>query len=290
MTTAHDQGCRVCGAAAPRHSFHLTRGPVEHCKACGVFISHDRSISEQQDSQFHASLDESKYVAYFEPFRSGQYRRVLTKLGVQPGKSLLDIGASFGWMVQVGLDLGLDAYGLEPSPMQYAEPLRGRIREATLEEHARDAGRRYDVVTMWHVMEHVRDPFASAAQIAQLLTGDGHAVIAVPSATGNMYRAGLAAARRLRQGRLMEELWYTHNANMHRYYFSKQALTDTLAQGGLEVVDAYTLDAFDWRRIWTRSTNVAGRAALRVGGPVLDSLGVTRNENLIVIARRTDPR
>jgi len=87
-------------------------------------------------------------------------------------------------------------------------------------------------------------------------------------------------------GRLMEELWYTHNPNMHRYYPTLEALRHLLAQAGLYIVEAYTLDAFDWRRIWRRSTSPVGRAVLRAAGPAVQRSGFTGRENLVVVAQR----
>ena len=129
-----------------------------------MFIVDDTQVDPQQDRQFHQGLDESVYVEYFKPFRMGQYRHVLERAGISPGARLVDVGASYGWMVDVGLEMGLDAYGVEPSPMEYPDRLRARIACRTLEEESADAGGDYDVVTLWHVLEHLRDPFASLAR------------------------------------------------------------------------------------------------------------------------------
>jgi 2-polyprenyl-3-methyl-5-hydroxy-6-metoxy-1,4-benzoquinol methylase len=243
--------------------------------------------SQAQDSQFHDSLDTDQYVDYFEPFRKGQYRRVLNDLTLARSSTLLDVGASFGWMVEVGLELGLDAYGLEPSPLDYGPPVAGRVREATLEDFAGFGHATYDVVTIWHVLEHLRDPFVAAEQLRTLVAPSGVLVVAVPSTSGNLYRTASFAIRRLGQRRLMEELWYTHNENMHRYYFSPTALRLLLENAGLDVVSSYSLDAFDWARIWRRASTATRQAILRVAGYPADRLGVTRNENLIVCARRS---
>src|SRR4051794_9433644 len=210
--------CPICGARPLTFAFQLSRGPVFECSACGVFVAEDRSVDAEQDRQFHQSLDETLYVEYFEPFRKKQYRDVLGRAGVQRGHSLLDVGASYGWMVDVGLQLGLDSYGIEPSPMDHDESLAGRIACQTLDEHAALATRRYDVITMWHVLEHLRDPVTAASKIGGLLSDNGIVVIAVPNAEGRMYGFASRLTKTLRYRRLMEELWYTHNPNMHRTY------------------------------------------------------------------------
>jgi 2-polyprenyl-3-methyl-5-hydroxy-6-metoxy-1,4-benzoquinol methylase len=230
--------CPVCGASELEPAFRLSRGPVEACPACGVQIAADESVDPEQDRRFHETLDESTYVAYFEPFRKGQYRQTLERLGLPAGSTLLDVGASYGWLVEVATTLGFDAYGLEPSPMTYRQHLRDRIFEQTLEEHAAATQRRYDVVTLWHVLEHLRDPFEAVEQLSDLVKDGGVALIAVPNAAGHMYRLASFLARRLRSPRLMEELWYTHNPNMHRYYPTADAVGHLLGRASLEVVDS----------------------------------------------------
>jgi 2-polyprenyl-3-methyl-5-hydroxy-6-metoxy-1,4-benzoquinol methylase len=266
--------------------FHLSRGEVLRCPACRLEVAHDDTVTESHDSQFHQGLDESEYVSYFEPFRKGQYRTVLAKLQTEPGLRLLDVGASYGWMLVVGAELGFDAFGLEPSPMHYGPELADRIAHSTLDEYAANASVHYDVVTIWHVLEHLRDPFAGLRDVHDLLKPNGRAVIAVPNAAGRMYLLGSLLARRIARGRLVEELWYTHNPNMHRHYFTRESLMPMLDSAGLKAVDTYTLEAFDWHTIWTRGATTASRALLRGLGPGIAASRFTAAENLIVVAER----
>lgn len=256
------------------------------CPTCGLEVAHDETVSEAHDSQFHQELDEQEYISYFEPFRKGQYRTVLAKLKPEPGDRLLDVGASYGWMLTVGAEFGIDSFGLEPSPMHYAPELADRISHSTLDEYAVHASKRFDLVTLWHVLEHLRDPFGGLRAVHDLLQPGGRAVIAVPNASGRMYLLGSLLARRLGKGRLMEELWYTHNPNMHRHYFTPQSLTHMLESARLKPVDTYTLEAFDWHTIWSRGASPASRALLRVLGPGIAMSRFTAAENLIVVAER----
>jgi 2-polyprenyl-3-methyl-5-hydroxy-6-metoxy-1,4-benzoquinol methylase len=279
--------CPVCGGGPPTFVFLLTRGPVTECRDCGVLSAQDKAFSSEHDRQFHQSL-ESRYVDYFKPFRMNQYREALSRLTPQTAGNLLDIGASFGWMMEVGSEFGFDCYGVEPSPMIYEPPLATRILRRTLAQYANETDHRYDVVTLWHVMEHLHDPTTAASQIHGLLASGGRVVVAVPNARGHMYKLASALGATIRSRRLLEELWYTSNPNMHRYYFTEEALLHIFRAVDLTVVDAYTLDAFDWRRIWLRSGSRAGKVSLRAFGPAIQRSGFTRNENLVLVAKRTD--
>ena len=144
--------------------------------------------------------------------------------------------------------------------MRYGPELAGRVNHSTLDEYAVHASTRFDLVTLWHVLEHLRDPFAGLHAVHDLLEPRGRAVIAVPNASGRMYLLGSLLARRLGNGRLMEELWYTHNSNMHRHYFTPQSLKHMLESAHLNVVDAYTFEAFDWHAIWSRGATPTSAA------------------------------
>ena len=276
----------MCHSGRPPLAYSLSRGPVFECRHCGVLIAREVSLLPGQDRRFYEGLDESRYVHYFEPFRKKQYREVLTRLAAAPGSTLLDVGASYGWMLDVGSEFGLDCYGVEPSPMCYEQPTATRIFGRTLDEHAAQTDETYTVVTLWHVMEHLPDPMGAAVAVSNLLAEGGCAVIGVPNARGRMYRLGATLATTVRYGRLLEELWYTGNPNMHRYYFTEASLRRVLESVKLTVVDAYTLDAFDWTHIWSRSTNPAGKAVLRAVGPMIQRSRITETENLVVVAEK----
>lgn len=268
--------------------FRLSRGPVVRCPECGVFVTFEESVPSEHRTQFHDDLDERGYIEYFMPFRKGQYREVLGRLGMPSGSTMLDVGASYGWMVQVGLELGFDSYGIEPSPLDYEPGIADRIETVTLEEFASRTDRRFSVVTAWHVMEHLEDPIGAARLIFELLEDGGSAVVALPNASGRMFRLA-SAMTRLRYRRLVEELFYTWNPNMHRYYFTPDALRHVLSRAGFETVETICMEAFDWRRIWRRSTSRIGRPALRAVGPFIELSRFTARENLIAVAVKACP-
>jgi hypothetical protein len=59
-----------------------------------------------------------------------------------------------------------------------------------------------------------------------------------------------------------------------------------LTTSGLDVVDSFTLEAFDWRTIWTRGSDPARRFLLRLAGPAIARSQLTAAENLVMIAQR----
>jgi SAM-dependent methyltransferase len=79
---------------------------------------------------------------------------------------------------------GFNSFGLEPGDASCNENIRQRIVRASLDDYWRTAGTRFDVITIWHVLEHLRDPVIAVQQMNDLLKDSGTLVIAVPTADG----------------------------------------------------------------------------------------------------------
>lgn len=280
--------CVACRSSAHAPRYRSPRGVIYQCCDCGIFFVDDAGVEiPTQDKLFYSTIDEGRYRAYFEGFRSGQYRQVLTRLNPGPGKTLLDIGASYGWMVRTALDLGLDAYGVEPGEAECDRDLRDRILRSSLQEYCATAHRQFDVVTIWHVLEHLRDPVGALSQMRSLLATDGVLVIAVPTTDGWMFRLALVL-RALGSHKLLDELFYFHNPNMHFFYPNLRSLSTLLERTGFEIMWSDVMEAFDWTAIWKRVRSPLVSLALRLLGPFIKLSRFTARENLIIVSRRKD--
>ena len=279
--------CRSCGSGKSKLKFSLLRGPVYQCGRCGLYyVDADNCTASDQGKLFYSTIDEGSYRTHFEPFRSRQYRYALEKLGPANDRTLLDVGASYGWMVQVGLSLGFDSFGLEPGEAGYDASLEGRVFRASLEECWTQASRRYEVVTTWHVLEHLRDPVASIAQMKDLLTDQGDLLIAVPNGDGRFFRLAMLLNRLFGARRLLHEVFYVQNPNMHYFYWNEKSLRVILERLGFQVQSVETLECFDWATLWRRGSSRLSRLLLRVASPFLKRSRITSAENLVLIARK----
>src|SRR4051794_14216679 len=103
----------------------------------------------------------------------------LALLGAPRG-SLLDVGAGRGRFVAAARRAGWDASGIEPSARGVAAASSAygvALERRTLAE----AAGAFDVVSLWHVLEHLDDPGAAIAQARALLAPGGMLLIGVPN-------------------------------------------------------------------------------------------------------------
>ncbi len=279
--------CCTCSGATWTEKQTLSRGQLYQCSSCGtISIKNLVKTPDGQEALFYTTLDEELYRAYFESLRKEQIRFILQSLMPRKGATVVDVGASYGWTVEVGLELGLDAYGVEPGEARSLESIRPRIYRGTLEEFSSSSQKTFDIVNLWHVLEHLPDPAPAVAQLAKLVANGGKAIVAVPTTDGLMYRLGELIYRVTGSSMLLEELYYTHNPNMHFFYYNLPSLQKLLLKAGLVVEKVHLLESFDWRNFYKRFRNPALRLGVRMLGPILHYSRFTSRENLVVVCRK----
>ncbi|MHB9091376.1 MAG: class I SAM-dependent methyltransferase, partial [Chloroflexota bacterium] len=137
---------------------------------------------------------------------------------------LLDVGCGAGLFLRQAQTAGWQARGIEPSASAVAYA-RGRfgleIHLGTLAD-APLAGETFDIITLWHVLEHTPDPVATLRQGAGLLAPGGMLLVAVPN-FGSL------------EALLFGRRWYSLDAPRHLYDFVPATLEALLAKAGLAV-------------------------------------------------------
>ncbi|WP_244593030.1 class I SAM-dependent methyltransferase [Pukyongia salina] len=133
---------------------------------------------------------------------------LIKKINKKPG-SLLDIGAGTGAFLYAAKKNGWKIDGVEPN-----EKARDLATEKGIELlPALDdiENKQYDVVTLWHVLEHLPDLDNVVGKISDLVKPGGNLVIAVPnfkSYDANYYK----------------EFWAAYDTPRHLWHFSKIAV------------------------------------------------------------------
>lgn len=98
-------------------------------------------------------------------------------------KSLIDVGCARGWFLKRMIDAGVTAHGVDMSTAAWAEPAQGMQEHIKVGMVADVAHRRYDVVTVFDVMEHI------------YLDDLSDAISAIKNAAGKYIVLNICAAR-----------------------------------------------------------------------------------------------
>jgi SAM-dependent methyltransferase len=148
-------------------------------------------------------------------------RLALVRRTVAPPADLLDAGAGRGRFVAAAARAGYSARGIEPA-RRGAETGGAAVQRVGIEDAAIERGS-LDAITLWHVLEHLEDPGAGVARLAQWLRPGGVLVVGAPNLAG--LQARLGGAR-----------WFHLDVPRHRSHFTARGLTVLLERQGLEVV------------------------------------------------------
>ena len=145
---------------------------------------------------------------------------LITKLIPQKG-IVLDIGSGTGDFLITAKNHGWNISGLEPNPKakQIAES-KGVIFETSLETIPDNS---MDVITMWHVLEHVPNVEEQFIQLKRIVKPNGYIIIAVPN-----YKSFDA--------KYYKEFWAAFDVPRHLWHFSKNSIEKLAANFDLKLI------------------------------------------------------
>ena len=104
--------------------------------------------------------------------------------GKTAGVSILDIGCGYGYSLEHFKEAGMEPYGIEPSAeaAAYASGRGFQVIRHGIGEEAPDFGKKFDVVLLMDVLEHLIDPAAALALARlKLLRPGGLLIVDVPN-------------------------------------------------------------------------------------------------------------
>lgn len=150
-------------------------------------------------------------------------RKLVSRQSGRTTGALLDVGAGTGAFAAVMQQHGWLVTGLEPdeTARKNAAQQHG-LQLQTLEALYNQPPAYFDVITMWHVLEHVHDLHQYLATYRQILQPDGTLLIAVPNYTS------LDAQEYGSQ-------WAAYDVPRHLYHFSPKSMAVLLEQHGFKV-------------------------------------------------------
>lgn len=141
----------------------------------------------------------------------------------QPLKGrILDIGAGTGDFLLECKNQNWDILGIEPNDKAKGIALSKGIKFGdTIEKLESNS---FDVITMWHVLEHVPDVEHQVAELKRLLKPSGTIIIAVPNFKS--YDA-----------KYYKEFWAAYDVPRHLWHFSKTAIEKLFDKQNMNLED-----------------------------------------------------
>ncbi|WP_211222981.1 class I SAM-dependent methyltransferase [Salinimicrobium terrae] len=140
--------------------------------------------------------------------------------GKTSGGKILDIGAGTGDFLLAAKRRGWKVFGAEPD--SGARELASKKGLGLQKETSSFQDNSFDVITMWHVLEHVPDLQEQITELYRLLKPDGLLVIAVPNFKSH-------------DAQKYKENWAAYDVPRHLYHFSPSAIKKIFAAQGFSL-------------------------------------------------------
>lgn len=135
--------------------------------------------------------------------------------------AILDIGAGTGDFLLTCKNDGWQVTGIEPSAKAQSIAMSKGITMTASQNDLPDHS--FDVITMWHVLEHVPDLEAQLQSLKRLLKPEGTVIIAVPNFKS--YDA-----------QHYQSFWAAYDVPIHLWHFSKTSIEKLFAMQAMELV------------------------------------------------------
>lgn len=188
---------------------------VQRCTHCGLTKT---VVNDEQPStdlyRYEGSCDAGKrFVLLQRALRAIQRTRLHTIAARMPGRAL-DVGCGDGSFLATLAQQGWDIFGTELSTSIATTAqlcLGDRVHVGPLEKIG-FAPASFDLVTFWHVLEHLEHPTLALTEARRLVKADGQVVVAVPNIDSL-------------QARLFASDWLHLDVPRHRWHFSPRTLS-----------------------------------------------------------------
>lgn len=219
-------GCYLCGGTTfrPRKG-EVRDNPALHvvqCEACGLVALDSRSHIRPGHYEAGGMHPDETMEAWRRETESDDARRFDQLRPLIVNRRVLDIGSGAGGFLRKVLPVAQEATGIEPEARareSYGADISVYPSIESVEKH------RFDLVTAFHVVEHLPDPRAALETFGRLLADRGRLVIEVPSADDALLTVYESDA--------FSRFTYW---SQHLFLFGAETLRRVIEQAGLRVI------------------------------------------------------
>lgn len=224
--------CSICSSQKLRYLFSKpskdnTNYDIFQCKNCKIVqvvpLPSQEILDRYYSNEYFTSRTDRGYENYYSQETRNEIFRVwnlnLNDLGVdfidlnKLNPRSLDVGCAAGYFVDYMKSMGWRSMGIEiaPDPIKFArEKLHLDIVEGNFLEWDKSAEEKFNLITLWASIEHMREPIPVLKKMHSHLTDDGMLILST-------CRWGFLA-------KFLKQKWRFLNVPEHLFYFGLKEL------------------------------------------------------------------
>jgi predicted SAM-dependent methyltransferase len=220
--------CPVCGSKDFEHFITCKDYTVSQesfnivsCKSCNFKFTNPRPADsdigryyKSQDYVSHSDTRKGLINRLYHLVRTRTLKQKLKLISKYVSRgTILDYGCGTGMFLKTCSDAGWKAYGFEPDPDARALVVDKGLKAETSKSNLTSS--KYDIITLWHVLEHVTDLEETLRFFSDTVSEKGRLIIAVPNYTSV-------------DARHYKEYWAGYDVPRHIYHFEVNTIKQLL--------------------------------------------------------------
>jgi SAM-dependent methyltransferase len=231
------EACPICKSKERSHyldckDYTVSRETfsIVSCSACGFKYTNPRPADEElgayyqsEDYVSHSNTSKGLINFLYQKVRKHTINQKLKQINSICKKgTLLDVGCGTGEFLNCCKGDGWQVQGIEPSQMArefatstYSLLVEGEDAIASIADHA------FDVITLWHVLEHVPHLEQRVIDLKRLLKPEGVLLIAVPNHTS-------------KDAQHYKQFWAAYDLPRHLYHFAPSDISLLFSNHGFK--------------------------------------------------------
>ena len=210
---------------------------IVECKRCHLKYTNPRPAEKLLGSYYesetyisHSDTNAGFISKAYKAVRTISLRRkcaLINSLG-STHKTILDIGCGTGAFLNTMSEDNWKTTGIEPNDSARAKAVAKYGLTVYEEKFLDEAPIQYDVITLWHVLEHVYHLRKRLNEILQRMHSGSTLVVAVPNCDSS-------------DAKYYQQYWAAYDVPRHLYHFNPSTMESLMDDNGLRVVQKVTM-------------------------------------------------
>lgn len=184
---------------------------------------------ESEDYISHSDSSKSFTNKIYQFIKNFNIQNKFSMLG-KPKKEikLLDYGCGAGDFLAFAKDKKLNVFGVEPNQKALEISQKKVGKNNVTNSELKNISEKFDIITMWHVLEHIPDLFEFIEELKSHLNPEGKIFVAVPN-----YKSFDA--------KFYKEYWAAYDVPRHLWHFSPESMEKLFNSFGMKIEKRHAL-------------------------------------------------
>ena len=184
---------------------------------------------ESEDYISHTDSSKNLSEKIYQFIKNYNIRYKFSKLGkLKSGTKILDYGCGAGDFLLYAKNKNLDVFGIEPNESALAITRKKIGQNNASEKSIQELNEQFDIITMWHVLEHIPNLFEFIETLKSKLNPGGKIFIAVPN-------------HQSFDAKFYQKYWAAYDVPRHLWHFSPNSFHKLFNSFGMKIEKTFPL-------------------------------------------------